>query len=74
MTKNGPKMAKKVTGVPKKIPKKFKKIEKMAKNGPAEPRVIAPKKSKNALKMSKKVQKGVKKGSKMIQKMSLNQA
>ena len=35
-------MAKKVTGVPKKIPKKNpKKIEKMAKNFPTEPRVIA---------------------------------
>ena len=44
--KNGPKMAKKVTGVPKKIPKNPKTIEKMAKNGPTEPRVIALKRVK----------------------------
>ena len=41
MAKHGPKMGKKVTGVPQKIPKNPKKIEKMAKNGPTEPRVIA---------------------------------
>ena len=40
MAKNGPKMAKKVTGVPKKIPQNPQKIKKMAKNGPTEPRVI----------------------------------
>ena len=45
-SKNGPKMAKKVTGVPKKIPQKSKKIEKMTKNGPTEPRVIALKRVK----------------------------
>ena len=39
-------MAKKVTGVPKKIQKNPKKIEKMAKNGPTEPRVIALKRVK----------------------------
>ena len=44
--KNGPKLAKKVTGVPKKIPKNPQKIEKMAKNGPTEPRVIALKRVK----------------------------
>ena len=41
MAKNGPKMAKKVTGVPQKIPKNPKKNRKMAKNGPTEPHVIA---------------------------------
>ena len=40
--KNGPKMAKKVMGVPQKIPKKSK----MAKTGPTEPRVIALKRVK----------------------------
>ena len=54
-------MAKKVTGVPKKIPKNPKKIEKMAKNGPTEPHVIALKKVKNALKMLKR---GSKRGQK----------
>ena len=39
MTPKWPKMAKKVTGVPKKIQKKSKRIEKMAKNVPTEPRV-----------------------------------
>ena len=43
---NDPKMAKKVTGVPKKIPKNPKKIEKTAKNGPTEPRAIALKRVK----------------------------
>ena len=51
-------MAKKFTGVPQKMPKK---IEKMAKNGPTEPHVIALKRVKNALKMSKK---GSKRGQK----------
>ena len=64
-------MAKKVTWVPQKNPKNPPKIEKMAKNSPTEPHVIALKRVKNALKMSKK---GVKKGSKMIQKMGPNQA
>ena len=53
-------MAKKVTGVPKKIPKNPKKIEKMAR-GPTEPRVIA-------LKRVKKCTENVKKGSKKGQK------
>ena len=39
-------MAKKVTGVPKKIPRSPKKFEKMAKTGPTEPRVIALKRVK----------------------------
>ena len=39
-------MAKKVTGVHKKIPKNPKKIEKMAKNGPTEPHPIALKRVK----------------------------
>ena len=47
--KNYPKLAKngqKSDGGTKKTPKKFKKIEKMAKNGPTEPRVIALKRVK----------------------------
>ena len=44
--KNGPKMAKKFTGVPPKMPKNPQKIEKMAKNGPTEPHVIALKRVK----------------------------
>ena len=56
LSKNGPKMANKVTGVPKKIPKNPQN-RKMAKNGPAEPRVIALKCTENALKMSTKGQK-----------------
>ena len=39
-------MAKKSHGVPEKIPKNPKKIEKMAKNGPTEPSVIALKRVK----------------------------
>ena len=39
-------MAKKVTGVPQKFPKNPKKIEKIVKNGPTEPRVIAIKRVK----------------------------
>ena len=46
VAKNGPKMAKKFTGVPQKMPKNPQKIEKMAKNGPTEPRVIALKRVK----------------------------
>ena len=42
----GQKMAKKVTGVPQKIPKSPKTIEKMAKNGPTVPHVIALKRVK----------------------------
>ena len=72
MAKIGPKMAKKVTGVPKKIPQKYKKIEKMTKNGPTEPRVIALKNSKNALKMSKRVKKGSKRGQKSVKNDSKN--
>ena len=60
-------MAKKVTGVPKKIPKNEKK---MAKNGPTEPRVISLKR----VRMHCKCQKRVNKGSKMIPKMGLKQA
>ena len=40
------KMAQKGTGVPPKIPKNPPKIEKMAKNGPTEPGVIALKRVK----------------------------
>ena len=61
-------MDKKITRVSPKIPQNPQKIEKMAKNGPTEPHVIALKKSKNALKMSKRGQKGVKRGSKRGQK------
>ena len=39
-------MAKKFTGVPQKFPKNSQKIEKMAKNGLTEPRVIALKRVK----------------------------
>ena len=46
MAKNGPKMTKKVTGMPQKIPKNPQKIEKMAKHGPTEPHVIALKRVK----------------------------
>ena len=52
------------------LSKNPQKIEKMAKNGHTEPRVIA----LERVKVSKGGQKGVKKGSKMIQKMGLNQA
>ena len=69
MSKNGQKIH---GGAPKKYPKKSQKIEKMAKNGPTEPRVIALKKSKNALQMSKRGQKGVKKGSKSVKNDSQN--
>ena len=45
-SKNGPKMAKKFTGVPQKMPKNPKNFEKMDKNGTTEPRVIALKRVK----------------------------
>ena len=44
--KNDPKMAKKFTGVPQKMPKNPKKIDKMAKNGPTQPHVSALKRVK----------------------------
>ena len=46
MANNGQEMAQKGTGGASKIPKNHKKIEKMAENGPTEPRVIALKRVK----------------------------
>ena len=59
-----PKKSKKWPKQSHKAPRNYensKKIKKMAKNGPTEPRVIALKKSTNALKMSKRVKGGSKK-------------